>query len=274
MNINKILELIETYLPRLTAMEGDKLGLQIQSGRNDINKLLVTMELNEGVVDEAVTKGNDCIITFHPLIFNPIFSITDNDRVGKIIDKLISSRISLISIHTNFDSYCEGTSFLLARKLDFEVSGFLVPNQDFLGYGMGVICDLKKSITLDELLDKIQSVCSSPIRYCSGLNDSELKRIAIVGGSGSSFIDNALNAKADALITADISYHNFHRVSGRMAVIDPGHYEMEQFVAAGIRQFLLDKIDNNIDVSISETYTNPVSYYPDAGFREKQINNL
>ena len=63
MRIEKLRKTIENVLPKVTAMEGDKIGLQIQSGRKNINNILVTIEINEQVIDEAVKQKSDCIIT-------------------------------------------------------------------------------------------------------------------------------------------------------------------------------------------------------------------
>lgn len=125
-------------------------------------------------------------------------------------------------------------------------------------------------MTLNELLIRLSGICNSPVRYCHGKDDNQIKRIAIVGGSGSSFIEDALKANADAFITADVSYHNFHRVEGKMALLDPGHYEMEQFVTKGLHDFLSSKIDENVNLCISHAYTNPIRYYPDNDYTKKQ----
>jgi dinuclear metal center YbgI/SA1388 family protein len=273
MEINRILELLEKYLPALTAMDGDRIGLQLQSGRNEVNSLLITMELNEEVVSEAIKNGNECIITFHPLIFYPLVSITGDNRVGNLIDKMISNRIALISIHTNFDSYKFGTSYIFASKLGFDVSGFLEPSSIVPGYGMGVVCNMDNPIQLDTLLERVQLISSSPLRFVEGQNNF-IKNIGIVCGSGSSFIDKALELKLDVLITADLTYHHFHKCKGRLSLIDTGHYEMEQFVPEGLYELLKSILDNNIKLNISQVHTNPVSYFPENGFKNMQINNL
>jgi dinuclear metal center YbgI/SA1388 family protein len=232
------------------------------------------MELNEEVIEEANTIKADCIITFHPLIFHPLTGIYDSDRVGKLVTLLIKNDITLISIHTNFDAYINGTSRILCEKLELQYQSFLVPDSKLEDFGMGVICTSETALTLDMLLQKVATVCHSPIRYCHGKNNTLIKTIAIVGGSGSSYIDEAIKAKADAFITADVSYHNFHRVKGKMALIDPGHYEMEQFVAKGIHDFLSSKIETNVQLFLSKVYTNPVRYYPAMNYLEMQKNIL
>ncbi|MDQ1265556.1 MAG: hypothetical protein QG635_707, partial [Bacteroidota bacterium] len=184
MLIENLLKIIDKYLPPKTAMIDDRLGLQVQSGRREVNKILVTLEINDEVISEAIEKNSDCIITFHPLIFHPLTSINDNDRAGKLCSELIRNSIALISIHTNFDAYSQGTSKIFADKLGLESTGFLAPDLFFEDCGMGIIAKPAAPITSGELLEKISSVCLSPLRYCEGNKVKPINKIAIVGGSG------------------------------------------------------------------------------------------
>lgn len=264
MLIDDLLKKIDLKLPARSAIEGDRIGLQIQSGSGEITKIIVTLELNEEVVEEAAHKDCECIITFHPLIYTPLLNITNDNRVGILTQKLIKHNLTLISIHTNFDSFIEGTSKILANKLGFITDGFLMPNESILECGMGVIAHSVMPLKETELLEKVSSICKSPLRWTPG-KSKEITKLAIVGGSGFSFIENVIESKVDAFITADISYHKFHEVYGKLMLIDPGHYEMEQFVPEALASLIRDILSTEeIDsVIISETVTNPVKYYPD-----------
>ena len=276
MRINRILKIIEDVLPAGTAMDGDRIGLQVQAGKTDVRKLLFTLELNDKVIEEAVSLDIDCIITFHPLIFMPLTSIRDNDRVGRLCTKLISSLIALISIHTNFDAFSEGTSKILADRLQLQVVDFLEPDRSYENYGMGVMARPSSPIKAVELLERVASVCNSPIRYCHGRKEL-IENIAIVGGSGTSFLNSVIANKADAFITADVTYHKFHQVNGEIMMIDPGHYEMEQFVPMGLMEILKKKFgDEEIDdMHLSSVHTNPVNYFPGTEeYRKLQTNYL
>jgi len=243
-------------------MQGDKIGLQVQSGREEINKILIALELNNEVIKEAKESGADCIITFHPLIYNPITQILESDRVGNICSELIRNSICMVSIHTNFDAFSKGTSEILANKLGLDIKGFLEPDENYLNAGMGVIAESEKELSANELLDKVLNVCNSPIRFSPPGNSIKINRIAIVGGSGMSFIERVKNSGVQAFITADITYHRFHDVNGRIMLIDPGHYEMEQFVPDGIGGLLSEKTDDLL-IEVSGVLTNPIRYYPD-----------
>ncbi|MCX6154637.1 MAG: Nif3-like dinuclear metal center hexameric protein [Candidatus Kapabacteria bacterium] len=268
------MSIIEKSLPASTAMANDRIGLQIQSGRNFVKRILITLEVTPEIIKEAIELGSDCIITFHPLIFNPILSITENERVGQLCSELIRNNIALVAIHTNFDSFIGGTSKIFADKLDLINDGFLIPDPSIQSCGMGILAHTKQPVPYLEFIKKVSEICNSPIRYCEGKNYL-IERIAIVGGSGSSFLNDALKSGADAFITADITYHTFHRVQGKMMIIDPGHYEMEQFVPEGLQKFISENTGADLEfVKRSKALTNPVRFFPEENFTKFQQGYL
>lgn len=277
MRLDSLLNKINKILPQDSGIEDDRIGLQIQSGRDKVTNLLITMEVDKNVIREAIRLKCDCIITFHPLIYNPLLKIHNNDRVGNLTTELIKNSISLISIHTNFDAFKEGTSKIFADKLGFKFEEFLIKSNLYDERGIGVIASVSKPIGINLLLKRIQNICNSPIKHSSFQKNKKIKKIAIVGGSGSGFINEALESGADAFITADISYHNYHKVNDMLILIDPGHYEMEQFVPVGMVQLLRKHLqeEKDIKISVSSVLTNPVHYFPNGEIMyNKQKNYL
>lgn len=271
MFIDELSRLIEKLLPPETAMDGDRIGIQIEGNSNPVTTILATLEVTDGVIDEANSMNADTIITFHPLIFAPLTKVNDDDRVGRLVKKLIKSEINLISVHTSYDAFVNGTSKILSDKLDLNYIDFLVRDKNHENCGMGVIAETKEPLTCLEFVSKVSDIMSSPVRY--NMTEKSINKVAILGGSGSSFIDDALIAEADAFITADVSYHKFHYVAGKMLIADPGHYEMEQFVGEGIKELLKYKLnDKNINIYSSKILTNPVRYYPQPEKYENEQN--
>lgn len=274
MNIYKLLDIIEKHFPHDAAMEGDRIGLQLQSGNENILKLLITYELDENVITQAIENKANCIISFHPLIFYPITQITDNDRVGKLTNLLIQNKISLITIHTNFDAHHNGTNKLFSDMLGLEFESHLIPNIHRQGFGMGIVCKPILPIELSDLVKNVSELCCSPLRYCNGKPNHKIERIGIVCGSGADFLDLCLEQNLCAFITADTKYHNYHKANNRLALIDPGHFEMEQFVANGIYRILKKDLSDLEEIIISNIYTNPVRYFPDEHYKMRQMNNI
>lgn len=261
MKIEEFISRVEKVFPPETAMPGDKIGLQLQSNNSNIQKVMVAFEVTPKVIDEAASLKVDMLLTFHPLIYSSLAQITNNDRVGNLVTQLIQNKISLYVVHTNFDTYKFGTNKLLADNLGLKVESFLMPDKLYTDCGMGVITSPEIPLTAAELLGRVKRICNSPIK-CNSMPEGKLfSRIAIVGGSGFSFVSEVLANKCDAFITADCSYHKFHEISDNLLLIDPGHFEMEQFVPQGIYGAIKEYFDGEINLIISEVDTNPVSYY-------------
>jgi dinuclear metal center YbgI/SA1388 family protein len=132
--------------------------------------------------------------------------------------------------------------------------------------GLGMVGELKNPMNeidfLNFVKDKMQ--CES-IRYTKLLNKS-IKTVAVLGGSGSFAIKNAIQAGADVFLTADLKYHNFYEAENQMILADIGHFESERYTKNYIVDFLKEKITNFAPafsigkVVLSQENTNPVKY--------------
>lgn len=278
MDLSDFTSLLEKILPSSTGMEGDRIGLQLQSGRSEIHSMLTALDLNDEVIDEAVRLACDCIVIFHPLIFRSIIEIKDDERVGRLITKAIQNRLAAISIHTAFDAYSGGSNKLLADAFGFKPMEFLDTDTVYPDRGMGLITQSSSPIFLDELVQMSSSIFKSPVRYCNGRN-AEISKVAFVAGSGSSYLSLAYQMGCQAMITADVTYHTFHAYDGRMAIIDPGHYEMEQFIPKHLSQMIQRECVKRgfaeTKFHVSEVLTNPVKYYPNTEkYYQEQKNYL
>jgi dinuclear metal center YbgI/SA1388 family protein len=116
---------MENWAPSGIAWEKDNVGLQIGSGRNQLKNVLLCLEVNSRVVEDAIKKKCNLIVSHHPLIFTPIKSINSSDDNSKIIQTLIKNEINLFSSHTNLDFTKEGVSFQLAKQLKLRNIRFL-----------------------------------------------------------------------------------------------------------------------------------------------------
>ena len=125
--------------------------------------------------------------------------------------------------------------------------------------GLGMIGELEKPMSESDFLtfvkDKMQ--CGS-IRHSEFLGKS-IQKVAVLGGSGSFAIKNAILAKANVFLTADLKYHNFYESENHIVIADIGHFESERFTKNYIVDFLKKKIPN-FAVNFSEENTNPVKY--------------
>lgn len=260
MQLHELLGHIESEFPAETAMEGDAIGLQVQSGRTEVTSVCVTLEITDESADEAIRRGADCIVTFHPFIYQPLRTITDRSRTGRLATRLIRAGVAVIAIHTNFDAHPRGTNAQFAGRLGLHSTRPLVPDKRREGYGMGITGNLPSPLPAEEVARMVDGICGAPVIFAPAHTPKMVSNIAIVCGSGFSFLSNAIESGVDAFITADVKYHGFHAASEHLTLISPGHYEMEQFVPQALARELLMSTGGSITVFEAQTITNPVHY--------------
>jgi dinuclear metal center YbgI/SA1388 family protein len=145
-----------------------------------------------------------------------------------------------------------------------EVAYDVYPLENVHGsYGMGIIGELARPLTFERFLKLVKTrLRTGALRYCTGAR-RPIRHVAACGGSGSDLTDAAIAQRADAFVTADIKYHDFHRAAGKIALIDAGHFETEHPVVQTVVRYLheeLKKQDERIAVFAAQTPTNPVRY--------------
>jgi len=132
MTVDDIAHIMETWAPHWTAWERDNVGLQLGERTRRVRRVGVALDITDAVVDEAIRKKADLLISHHPLFFNPPKNITSDDRIGAMALRLIERRIAVFSSHTNLDSVRGGVNTTLARSLGLKKVSFLTPLSDIL----------------------------------------------------------------------------------------------------------------------------------------------
>lgn len=165
-------------------------------------------------------------------------------------------------LHVTFESHREGKVLAaLFRAHSYEEVAYEVTTLDNenQNVGMGMTGFLEGP--LDELtfLHRVQKTFNAQGVRHSVLREEPINKIAVLGGSGAFAIEHAKRSGADALITADLKYHEFFKAENKILLVDIGHYESEQFTKNILTDFLMKKF-SNFAVVLSEEDTNPVKY--------------
>ncbi|MEC4003878.1 Nif3-like dinuclear metal center hexameric protein [Flavobacterium sp. SUN052] len=142
------------------------------------------------------------------------------------------------------------------EEVAYEIYDLQNTNQNI---GLGMIGELENAMDESEFLSFVKNkmICGG-IRHSAFLNKS-IQKVAVLGGSGSFAIKNAIQAGADVFLTADLKYHNFYEAENQILLADIGHFESERFTKNYIVDFLKEKI-SNFAIVLSEENTNPVKY--------------
>ena len=268
--IGAIGEALEAWAPRGTAQSYDNVGLQVGDARRRVERALIALDMTPAVYEEARRQGATLVITHHPLLFSPLRSVTADGFVSSLALRLAEAGIALYSIHTNLDAAPGGVSFALAERLGLEDVRFLDPFEEADGEaGLGAVGRLPAPMPLATFLQRAaERLQAGSLRYV-GDPGAEIQTVAVCGGSGSSFTRLALDAGADAYLTADVTYHKFFDVLDldgrpRMALIDAGHYETEALTEALLRDWLAARFPA-VGWRCTETRTSPIDTFVPSG---------
>ena len=228
MILQEIIDKIEKFAPLAMACEGDNPGLMFGKKDKEINRVLVALDVDLGVIHEAREKGADLILTHHPLLFDPIRQINETTPAGKCLLELAEGNIALYSAHTNLDSAKGGLNDIFAYKLGIsETKPIEVTYTDENGadYGIGRVGTIEKEMSLSDFAALVCRAFDLPSTNYVGDGSAKIKTVAVCSGSGGSLLSDV---SADVYVTGDIKYSGARNAAdaGQNLVI-AGHYETE-----------------------------------------------
>jgi dinuclear metal center YbgI/SA1388 family protein len=258
---NELAEIIEVRYPKSLAVEWDVVGFVTNNSNVEVNKILLTIDVNEEVVAEAIEKSIDLIISHHPLILDPEEISDIQSKRIKTIKRLEDKGIALYVAHTNADIAPGGVNDSLAKTIGLE-------NVEPFGLEkMGRKGNLVTPVTLKEfvnlLKDKLPKVKSSI--QVSGKLDSKVFKVALCGGSGSSLLEEVRKEEVDVFVTADLKHHavsDNENMNGP-ALVSVSHWASEwTWLPELKKQLNMDLVQRqfNSEVLISEISTDPWNY--------------
>jgi dinuclear metal center YbgI/SA1388 family protein len=245
MNVKELYQTLSQRIPEDLRESWDNDGLMCSADTSaEVNRVLVTLDVTEEIVDFAIASHFDLIVSHHPLIFRLIASITEDNHVARKIIKLLASGVSVFSFHTRADKVTGGVNDQLCD---------LIGMYDTVPFGegfIGRIGTVDDGGSLEDFSYKLkQALGADVIKYADALNP--INRVAVVGGDGKDYVRAAIEAGADTYISGRISY-NMMEEAAEMGInlIEAGHYYTEQPVTDFFRELLLDS-DPSLYVEIA-----------------------
>ena len=268
--IYQVVDALEHYAP-LPLQEGyDNAGLQVGlTEAVEVSGALLCLDVTEDVVDEAIRKGCNLIVSHHPLIFRKLARISDENYVQRTVRKAIKNDITIVSMHTNMDAAKGGVNFKIAEKLGLRNLHFFGGEKEIDGVkgGEGVIGEITDEtdalhadgIAADDLVLMLRERFQAECVQCNQLLRRPIRKVALCGGAGSFLLDAAIAAGADAFITGEMHYHEFFGHEQEIQICVIGHYQSEQFTSEIFRSIITEKCPG-VKCEISEINTNPIIY--------------
>ncbi len=361
--VQSICQLIEEVAPPALQESYDNAGLLVGSAQMEVKGVLLCIDVVEEVVDEAIRKNCNLIISHHPLIFGSLKRITGQNETQRCIIKAIKNDIAVYSAHTNMDNVIKGVNGKIAEKTGLVNIRILQPKQNILiklvtyvpkdyskkvrnalfeagagnigkydscsynleGFGTfrageeanpfvgkpgeihtetetrievifpeylknkllqalvkvhpyeepafdfiplkntwnevgaGIVGELPESEDEREFLLRLKKIFNLDVIRHTHLSGKKIKRVAICGGSGSSLLNDAIQANADVFISGDFKYHEFFNAENKILIADIGHYESEEFTKEIFYEIITKKL-TTFAIQISDIKTNPINY--------------
>lgn len=204
-------DFLNSIAPFETQEDWDNSGMLVGDMDAEVKKVAVVLDITHEEIKKAKAIGADLIISHHPVIFDPIKSVTR----GSVPYELVASSINALCCHTPLDIADGGTNDSLAKLLGIEVTRTEDPI-----LRLGTV----EPTTAENLAGKIAKTLNTKVRYADA--GRKIEKIAICTGAGCSLIEAA--GEIDAFITGDASHHNFlDCVQAGITLIAAGHYETE-----------------------------------------------
>lgn len=363
MQLKEITRIIESVAPLAYQESYDNAGLIIGHPEDEIAGILITLDITEEVLDEAIIKKLNLVIAHHPIVFSGLKKLNGKNYIERCVAKAIKNDIAIYAAHTNLDSVFGGVNSKICEKLGLQNCRILAPMNDFLkklvtfvptaeaekvrtalfsagaGHignydscsynlsgtgsfrgndlttpfvgeknqlhfeeetrietifpkniqskvitalldahpyeevaydiypldneytqaGIGMYGDLQEPVSEIEFLGKLKSTFNCKVIRHTELLGKPISRVAVCGGSGSSYLNKAKAVNADIFVSGDFKYHQFFDAEKQIVVADIGHYESEQFTKEVFYELLTKKFPR-FAVHLSGINNNPVNY--------------
>lgn len=259
--VKDIFAYFETTIPTKMKMETDNSGFLVGNENREVRKVMLSLDITDAVIEEAIEYGADLLLSHHPLFFS-VTSASTQTLIGRKIVSILEAGMSAICLHTNLDSAKNGVNDTLMSILEAETEGILDPYgnyEDGAPYGLGRYGTVSERPLSEFLYFCKQALGCNGLRYISG--GKPVHKIAVCGGSGSSMLNIVDKKGCDTYITADVKHNGFLDAKELgINLIDAGHYSTENVVMPVLEKLLKDAFPT-IETKISAVHTQPEQFY-------------
>ncbi|MBQ3699209.1 MAG: Nif3-like dinuclear metal center hexameric protein [Prevotella sp.] len=260
MKIRQVLSALEQFAPLPLQESWDNAGLQVGLTEAEVSGALLCLDVNEQIVDEAVRKGCNLIVSHHPLLFRGLKQVSGGDYVQRCVIKAIKNDIVVASMHTNMDNAMNGVNWKIAEKLGLVNGRFFAQKQvDGVEAGSGVVGELPQPMAAKDFIQLVKERFQVECAMCNELLARPVRKVAICGGAGDFLLDDAMREGADAFITGEMHYHVYFDHEQQVQICVIGHYQSEQYTSEIFRD-IIQRECPGVRTEIAETNTNPIKY--------------
>ena len=261
MKIKQVLSALEQFAPLPLQESWDNAGLQLGLTEAEVSGALLCLDVNEQIIDEAMRRGCNLVVSHHPLLFRGLKQICGQNDVQRTVVKAIKNDVCVVSMHTNMDNAPGGVNWKIAERLGLtDVRFFAAKQVGDVACGSGVVGDLPHEMAASDFIAHVKRQLEAQSAMCNELLQRPVRRVAICGGAGDFLLDEAIGEGADAFITGEMHYHQYFGHEQQLQICVVGHYESEHFTTEVFRD-IIEKACPGVKCCIAETNTNPIHYF-------------
>ncbi|MBW2096293.1 MAG: Nif3-like dinuclear metal center hexameric protein [Deltaproteobacteria bacterium] len=260
--VHDLLGLLDELAPFERAESWDNPGLQVGDLSQEITRICVALDPSLESLKGCVREGGQLLLTHHPLIFKSLTSLDVRTYPANVLLEASREGISVVAVHTNLDMARMGINHMLAEELELQDVTILKEMGEKEKWGLGRIGSLPSPVPLSSVLQRLKGILGAERLRLAGDLDKEIRRVAVVGGSGGSMIKHASEKGADLLLTGDVGHHDALEAKALgLAVVDGGHFLTERLGLEKFTAFFRDMLKErrwHVDIIFLEEETDPL----------------
>lgn len=261
--IHQLITCLDQLAPFSLAEKWDNVGLLVGNPEAHVTSVLLGLDPGLQLLDEAIARGANTIITHHPCIFHPLTSIITNTPGGIFLEKALTHKINIIGCHTNLDNATGGTSDALALALGLTALVPLRPGEtEKTGItGIGRMGIFDPPLPAAAFMNRLFQVLQLKSILVAGRIPEQVKTMALCGGSGSELAEMARARGADLYLSAEIKHSTARWAEDcGFCIIDGTHYGTEQpvlpFLQGRMQEWAAIN-DWSLDIFLTQTEKHP-----------------
>lgn len=227
--VKDILAEMDRIAPLSLTEKGDNSGLLAGMPNDRATKVLAALDITNEVVEEAVAKGADVIISHHPVIYHPLYALSDENPACRAA----KHNIACLCFHSPLDLAKGGINDIIFDMLKgpfglCEPEAFVEEVGE--GFGYGLVCRLPSAVEPDKAAEKLKDIFKcSVVRYTRG--GRPIEKLAFCSGGAGSMLPEAIKLGADAFITGDVKHDQMiTALNSSITLFDCGHFHTENIV--------------------------------------------
>lgn len=256
--VKDILDEMDSIAPLSLMQKGDNSGLLTGLPSDRATKVLAALDITNEVVEEAIAKGADVIISHHPVIYHPLYALSDENPACRAM----KHGIACLCFHSPLDLARGGINDIIFDMLK-EPFG-LFDSEAYVeevggGFGYGLVCRLEKAVEPKKAAKILKDIfrCTA-VRFTRG--GKPIEKLAFCSGGAGSMLPDALKLGADAYITGDVKHDQMiTALNSGVTLFDCGHFHTENIVIPYLAKRFAEDIPE-LPFEIAEYSADPCDY--------------